>query len=316
MKEKVSVVIPVYNRRELVKRALDSVYAQDYRPLRVIVVDNGSTDGTSDAVREWGERMDAFLPDSSFELVLTSEDTPGAAAARNRGLALVDTRMVSFFDSDDEMLPTLISDAMEASEGADVVTWRVAVDHGEKGCVEKPFYCSDLFRRQMYNAIFSTQTFLADAGFIRRIGGWDSRAMVWNDWELGLRMALAAPRVSLVDRVLVRVYPQKESITGTAFHHKIGKWENTLSIVEGKCMDADEETFPDGFTKGDILDMLDYRRAILAAAYRREGSRREGKALLREALSSRRLGWRRRAWLRLLHLYTAAGGRGAYYLWV
>ena len=61
--------------------------------------------------------------------------------------------------------------------------------------------------------------------------------------------------------------------------------------------------------------MVDYRRAVLAAHYRREGNRRGAKALLERALSrSGRPAWRRLL-LRLLYRYTASGGRGAYYLW-
>jgi len=330
-RERVTVVVPVYNRRGLVGRCLDSIYAQTWRPLRVIVVDNNSTDGSADAVREWAanhdvatEDVDSNVGNHDFSILLLEEKKPGASAARNRGLTEVTSEHVIFFDSDDEMLPTLVEDAVKAIGDSDLVYWKGEMINLDGGRSLKPFHTGNLLRRQMYNSMLATQLYMVRTEFVKEIGGWEDRAAVWNDWELGIRIALHTDRVVALPKVLVRIYAQEGSITGRRFRDRVGDWENTLDIVEQKCCDFLGRNGCDGMERkcsdsrelrSSCLDMVDYRRAILAAHYRREGERGAARALLVRALArSGRPAWRR--WLlRLLYAYTAAGGRAAYYLW-
>jgi hypothetical protein len=90
----VSVVIPTCNRRRRLPEALDSVFAQDVPGLQVIVVDDGSTDGTREALARFGDRIDYVY-----------QANRGPAAARNRGIALARGDLISFLDSDDLWLP-------------------------------------------------------------------------------------------------------------------------------------------------------------------------------------------------------------------
>lgn len=97
---RVSVVIPLFNKLRYVRRALDSVLRQTVEECEVIVVDDGSTDGSADVVRE--------CSDGRVRLVVQENAGPGAA--RNRGLADVRTELVSFLDADDEWDPTFLEE--------------------------------------------------------------------------------------------------------------------------------------------------------------------------------------------------------------
>ena len=91
----VSVIIPTYDRRELVQRAIDSVLAQTREVGEIIVVDDGSTDGTGDALMaRYGSRIR-----------YVGQDNAGVSAARNRGLALANGRFLALLDSDDIWMP-------------------------------------------------------------------------------------------------------------------------------------------------------------------------------------------------------------------
>jgi len=95
----VSVVIPVINGERFVARAIESVFRQrDDDPglrLQIIVVDNGSTDGTVDCVhRDFGDSV-----------TLVHEPRPGAGCARNAGVAMADSPWIAFLDADDLWLP-------------------------------------------------------------------------------------------------------------------------------------------------------------------------------------------------------------------
>ena len=95
---RVSVIIPVFNRQRMIVECLDNVAQQARLPDVVVVVDDGSTDRTGDAVREW---IDA-RPDTPRWHLLTLAENVGAAAARNRGLAAAaESEFVAFLDSDD-----------------------------------------------------------------------------------------------------------------------------------------------------------------------------------------------------------------------
>src|SRR4051812_13032545 len=92
-KSLVSVVIPTYNRAYILGRALDSLLAQTYRNLDIIVVDDGSTDGTRDLIAE------KYSHDSRIRYVY--QDNQGVSAARNSGLRLMRGDYVALLDSDD-----------------------------------------------------------------------------------------------------------------------------------------------------------------------------------------------------------------------
>jgi glycosyltransferase involved in cell wall biosynthesis len=98
----VSVVVPAYNRAELIVEALQSVWTQTYRPIELIVVDDGSTDDTRDRVLKWSNGHNGG-PDFSVQYL--HQDNRGANAARNLGIRHSTGEMVAFIDSDDRWLP-------------------------------------------------------------------------------------------------------------------------------------------------------------------------------------------------------------------
>lgn len=91
----ISVVVPLYNKRPHIARALDSVLSQTALPREVIVVDDGSTDGSADIVRKYASRGVRLL----------QQPNQGVSAARNNGLKLATSEYVAFLDADDWWLP-------------------------------------------------------------------------------------------------------------------------------------------------------------------------------------------------------------------
>ena len=90
----VSVIIPTFNRVHTLRRAIDSVIAQTYEAYSIVVVDDGSTDGTSEMINE-------LYP----QLIFIKQDNRGVSAARNTGIKSIDAEWIAFLDSDDEWLP-------------------------------------------------------------------------------------------------------------------------------------------------------------------------------------------------------------------
>lgn len=101
--ELISVVIPTFNRAELVIEALDSVAAQTWRAVEIIVVDDGSTDQTGAALQAWGAAH------SGVELRILFQRNRGPEAARNAGAAAARGAFLYFLDSDDLILPDALA---------------------------------------------------------------------------------------------------------------------------------------------------------------------------------------------------------------
>lgn len=101
----VSVIIPTFNRASMVVEAMDSVWSQTYRPLELIVVDDGSTDDTSEVVAHWASEHSSDKP---FELRYLRQENRGAPAARNLGLTESRGKFIQFLDSDDLLYPSKI----------------------------------------------------------------------------------------------------------------------------------------------------------------------------------------------------------------
>ena len=109
----VSVMIGVYNAAPYLSEAIESVIAQSYQPLELIVVDDGSTDGSGDVARSYGD-----------SLLYAYQERAGIGAARNRAVGLASGRFFAFLDADDRFVSGKLDRqyaALEADEELDVV---------------------------------------------------------------------------------------------------------------------------------------------------------------------------------------------------
>ena len=98
----VSVVVPTFNRSEMLPYALESVVQQSFRPIEIIIVDDGSTDDTEDQVQAWAKKND---DGKNLVVRFFRQSHLGANAARNRGIEEANGEFIAFLDSDDRWLP-------------------------------------------------------------------------------------------------------------------------------------------------------------------------------------------------------------------
>ncbi|MBD5365590.1 MAG: glycosyltransferase family 2 protein [Bacteroides sp.] len=268
-----TLVVPVYNRAGIVERSLDCIAAQTLRPLSLIIVDNNSTDNTAEVIERWADAHRS----SSFDITVTRETRPGAAAARRRGLELVSTPIVQFFDSDDIMAPTLAADivnAFAARPELELLGWDTNVQAPDGSRRINRFRVDD---RTMYRALvhgmLSTQRYAALTSLVRRAGSWRPDIRVWNDMELSTRIVLLNPVMQRLDvEAPVTTIFTADSITHGANSTPVSSAkEHTLDVCYETMLEA-------GHREGQAY--VNYRRACLAAEYASAGAHTDARRLM------------------------------------
>ncbi|MCH5225435.1 MAG: glycosyltransferase family 2 protein [Muribaculaceae bacterium] len=305
MNIKVSVIVPVYNRAHLIRRCLDSVMGQTRKPSELIVVDNGSTDSTREEVTRWIDENRGY----GIKMKLTEEPERGACNARQKGLKEAEGDLVIFFDSDDEMRPRLIECSLERFKEkpeTDIVCWPCRIKLLDGSHKIPPFLPNKALEGHLIHALLRPQGYMVKRDFLEKAGGWGKKVEVWNDFELGLRLLLNNPKIEGIDEILADIYSQKDSITGENFTSREGIWEKTIGEMER------ENHLGNHKKKKKIDGMLNYRRAILAAHYAREGNESGAKKLIKRAKEGKSL--KERIVLDFSYHYTRKGLRGAWRL--
>lgn len=305
---KLTLVIPVYNREKLLPRTLASVAGQTCRAFRLILVDNGSTDNSWAVCQAFRQRQ---AESGGPDVTLAREEHPGAARARNRGLALCTTPYIYFFDSDDEMSPDFVATLLpELADEPDVVAFTTVQTDGRTDRV-RAFSRSASPAVHILNSMLSTQAMLLRTDFLRAIGGWDESLRMWNDWELGVRVLLARPRLAwYTRRPFHRIYLHPESLTGNGFSET---WPWLRLPMQAALTDV--RRLPAESTERRRAETaLYYRYAILCGQLRACGKDEAAelyRQLRHELFAPSAL---QRAAARLLYAYAARGGRGAWRL--
>ena len=205
------MIIPTYNRRDLLPRALDSVLAQTRDVDEIIVVDDGSTDGTDDMLRtRYGDRVRYVW-----------QPNAGVSAARNHGLRLAQGRYLALLDSDDLWLP--------AKTELQVAFLEVHPDFGMVVCdverIDGDYHHIDVLRRRdtvredgwvlrwiLHNPALVPASVLMRREVVDQLGGFDERLRTAEDLEFHLRVARHW-KIGVVEQALVRAMRGHEGLS-------------------------------------------------------------------------------------------------------
>ena len=252
-----TVVIPLYNKARHIRRAIDSALAQTYTALEIIVVNDGSTDGSQEVVRQCADPR----------IRLVDQENAGVSAARNRGIAESMGELVAFLDADDEWLPdhlaTICRLAAEHPEcGAYASSYRVARAKGRQivpvfdGIPEHPW--EGLLQNYFQSALTSDPIWTSAVAVPKRVfetcGVFAVGVQCGEDVDLWCRIALK--------------YPVAFSTHATAVYHK-GADNRTGLRASVSSSPVVVETLDDALKRGGLPDgitsedLLEYRNKWL-----------------------------------------------------
>ena len=215
----VSIVLPVFNRAGSVRAAVESVLRQTYADFELLVVDDGSTDGSMEAL--------AAVRDPRLKILATPHNM-GAGAARNTGIKAACATWVAFQDSDDEWLPrklekqmarlaTAAPDCVAVYCGMAVVGEVIETGPGRTRLRYIPDPAITKVEGHMQSALLhrsliSTQTLIARRDSMLACGGFDETLQALEDWECAIRLAKLGS-FAFVDEPLVMQRFSNNSIT-------------------------------------------------------------------------------------------------------
>ena len=201
----VSVILPVYNREPWVARAIESVLAQSYRDFELIVVDDGSTDGTRAVLERYHDRI-----------VLLEQPHGGAYVARNLALRHARSELVAFIDSDDVWLPHRLSSQVPLMKNPNVGLVfgdALHVPGRRRTCFQvSPPRRGRAAGRFAWCNFVPTITVLARKACIEEAGGFSEESTLACDYLLWFRIALRH-ELDYVDEIVAEYTVNPEGIS-------------------------------------------------------------------------------------------------------
>jgi len=206
-----SVIIPSYNRYDKLKDAIDSVLAQTLIDFQLIVVDDGSSDNTSEIADEYHGRLKYIRQNNS-----------GVSAARNRGIEESDAEYITFLDSDDTWMPAKLEEqkkfielnpSIQINQTADIwIRNGVRVNPGKKHIKSG----GHIFLKSLDLCMISPSSVAIKQELFKKYGVFDTRLHACEDYDLWLRIT-AFEETGLIRKNLITRYAGHDDQLSSSF---------------------------------------------------------------------------------------------------
>jgi glycosyltransferase involved in cell wall biosynthesis len=214
----VSVIIPTFNRLELLKETVASVRNQTFRDFEIIVVNDGSSDGTA----EW--------LDSQPDILALNQKNSGIAASRNNGARVSRGRWLAFLDHDDLWAPEKLAVQAEFVKGnpdvALVAARHVRLGKKFRGSGQERWTKGDLFVEEYSRSFIHTSSVMIRRDVFEKIEGFPTSYRFADEFDVWLKIASTHP-IAYVDEplVFIRFYDSNTS------HNRVGVRTDTYDIL-------------------------------------------------------------------------------------
>ena len=196
----VSVIIPTFERARKAARAISSILYQTFSDYEIIVVDDGSTDDTREALAQFGQKI-TYIPHST---------NLGVSAARNSGIRMSRSPFVAFLDSDDYWLPEKLLRQIRFfethPEAMACQTEEIWIRNGRYANPKKRHLkpSGDIFTPSLRLCLVSPSAVMLKRSLFERVGLFDEALPACEDYDLWLRIACGYPVHLIKERLIVK----------------------------------------------------------------------------------------------------------------
>ena len=278
MQSLVSVIIPTHNRLNLLRRAIMSVIGQTYKNLEIVIVSDGSTDGTNES----GDTLMEIDPRIKFFYF----DKPrGGNVARNYGVSKSVGEYVAFLDDDDEWLPTKLERQLsifneDPKIGLVCTAYNYYDEETKKTKTITPKVKREASKQILYgNFIGSTTTVVVRTAVFKESGGFDEELPARQDYDLWIRLC----QITYVGVVLEPcvIYYNSSSNDQVSWNYK--KYEFAMEYMDKKYSDL----YNNNLTKKELKKIISNERLSIARKALKCNLRKETRLFAKKALKIR-----------------------------
>lgn len=214
-----SIIIPTHNRASRIGRAIESVIAQSTNNWELIIVDDGSTDGTRDS-------LDGYL--NKKEIKYIYQQHAGASAARNTGVEYASANYLIFLDSDDKLDASLLEELKAVNyNDYDMIFWHVKKIFNDRTLTWKATKLGT-----MYNGIkasFLSGSVCYRKKLIEDVGGFDPELHFSENYELGMRISQRENNETLIiPKIFMYYYVSKKDLDYSELTNKLTSLKHLL----------------------------------------------------------------------------------------
>jgi glycosyltransferase involved in cell wall biosynthesis len=274
---KVSVIIPSHNRLPMLREAVESVLAQDFEDFELLVVDDGSTDGTFEEMKKYGGRVKAFR----------MEINRGVSAARNHGVAACRGKYIAFLDSDDLWMKgktrTQVDFLDQNPQYPLCYTDEIWIRRGRRVNPMKKHakYSGWIFAQCLPLCIISPSSAMMRKSLLDKVGLFDEALPACEDYDLWLRITARYP-VFFIGKPLITKRGGHPDQLSQRF------WGNDrFRVIALEKMLS--EPYLDEADRQLVLEEMEKKCRILAAGFEKRGNKEEARRYI-EILRTHGLG--------------------------
>ena len=239
LKPYISIVIPTFNRRELLQRALDSVFKQTYKNFEVIVVDDGSSDKTYE--------LDIFRkPPANVHFIRLAQNS-GVSKARNTGVANSKGEWLAFLDSDDMWLPAKLASQVEwlnvNPEYRIVQTKEVWIRNGKRVNPPKTHekVGGDIFAISLDRCMVTPSSVIMQRSLFDEAGGFNEELPACEDYDLWLRITCRYQVGLINENLLIRYGGHEDQLTSTVKVLDSYRIKSMIHLIASGILSPDQE---------------------------------------------------------------------------
>ena len=265
----VSVIIPTYNRKELVRRAIQSVLAQSFSKYSLIVVDDGSTDQTDKILKEF----------KGAKIHFYRQDHKGVAAARNLGIKEARGEFIAFLDSDDTWHPKKLEVQMEFfRKNPEAMIAQTEEEWIRDGRPLKPQkkhkqHSGNIYRECLPLCIVSPSAVMMRRELFDKVGYFDDRLPACEDYDMWLRVAARYPIYLIEGKLTIKYGGHADQLSRTVGQLDKYRIQSMRKLLDGKILNPEQRKW--------TIEELKYKGKIYGEGCLKHGKTDEGNEILK-----------------------------------
>lgn len=217
--ELISIIIPTYNRKHTIKDCLESVLNQTYSNLEIIIIDDGSIDGTNELINTYHDLRIKYV---------YKKNNQGVSAARNTGIHLATGNYIAFQDSDDIWYYDKIQkqlDSMIANPSMGFCYHKIqySIDEIYSAILPDENISLDLksgyiYKQMLYDNLIPAPTLFAKTSILKNIGEFDSQLPALEDYDYALRLTKKYQGL-FINEILLDARYSTDGISGNSINY-------------------------------------------------------------------------------------------------